>query len=219
MTPTQIFDLQPGESFVFGPQYGSFATMTKVGVNAGRMRKRCFEVTAVPGGSMVTRLPDEIEVPKRIGLAKQLLAIAPGSQAFFPLSQCSPFSLRTIASVINGTGERRLQVLIEQTPIPGTRVTSLDLAVGVADATGALINYAAGERTRKYPFATMAPGDSFTVPPGTTDITALRASVQYYRTRNPTRQYQVTRQKDSGFTVTCSERAGSHLVAPLGYPL
>jgi hypothetical protein len=211
MTPTQIFDLEPGESFVFGAQYGSLATMTKVGINAGRMRKRRFVVTAAPGGSMVTRLPDEVEVvkPKRIGLAQRLRDIAPGSQAFFPASQFSPLSLRTIASAINGTGERRFQVLIEQAPIPGTRVTSLDQSAPIADATGTPIDYSAGQRTRKYPFATMKPGDSFTVPTGTTDITALRGNVQYHRTRNPTLQYKITRNKDGGFTVTCAYRAGS----------
>ena len=107
-------------------------------------------------------------------------------------------------------------MVIETSPIHGTRVTSLDLAAGITDATGRPIDFSAGERMRKYPFATMSPGDSFTVPAGTTDITALRSNVQRYRERNPTLQYQITRNQDGGFTVTCSARMlGSRRVPPL----
>jgi hypothetical protein len=209
MTPTQIFDLEPGESFVFGSQYGSLATMTKVGINAGRMRKRRFVVTAAPGGSMVTRLPDEIEVPKpkRISLAQRLRAIAPGSEAFFPASEYSLDSIRATATRINRAGDRRLSTHFEMRPQHGARVKSLDISAGVADATGQVIDFEAGQRMRKFPFATMAPGDTFTVPAGATSITALRGNVQRYRTINPALQYQITRNEDGGFTVTCTARA------------
>jgi hypothetical protein len=218
MTPYKIFDLEIGESALFGPEYGGLERMTRLAGNIGRARRRRFEVTAAPGGSLVTRLTDKAEKPKRITLAQRLRDIAPGTKQFFAASQFNPVSLRATASGINKTGERRLQVSVETSPIHGTRVTSLDITNGITDATGTPINFAAGQRMRKYPFTTMAPGDSFTVPAGSTNITALRSSVQHYRTRNPTRQYQITRHDGGSFTVTCSERPGAQPV-PAMVPL
>jgi hypothetical protein len=208
MTPYKIFDLEVGQSLVFGPEYGDLTRMTKLAGNIGLARRRRFEVTAAPGGSLVTRLTDKDETPKpkRTTLAKRLLDIAPGSAQFFPASQFNPVSLRAIATAINKTGERRLTTSVETRPTPGTRITSLDLAAGITDATGTPINFAAGERMRKYPFATLAPGDSFTVPADKTTLSALRYSVQRYRTRVETLQYRITRNENGSFTVTCSPR-------------
>ena len=220
MIPFKIFDLQIGQSALFGPEYGDLATMTLHAGRIAQVRARRHAVEAAPGGTLVTRLTDKDEkapkVPKARPerpdkpptLAQRLLAIAPGTSEFILARERNPESLRTTASHINKRGERRLRVVVETSPLYGTRVTSLDLSEPVTDATGTAIDFAAGQRMRKYPFSTMGPGDSFTVPAGKTTIAALRGSVQYYRTRVVTLQYRITTNPDGSFTVKCSSRTG-----------
>ena len=158
------------------------------------------------GGSQVTRLDDKA-AGKPSTMTQRLLAVELDTTEFFPAKQFNPASLRTTASAINRAGQHRIKVIIETRPVHGSRVSRAELASGITDLTGAPIDFAAGQRMRKYPFATMEPGDTFTVPAGKTTISALRDSVQRYRARNLTRQYRITSNPDGRFTVACTVRA------------
>jgi hypothetical protein len=59
---------------------------------------------------------------------------------------------------------------------------------------------------RKYPFRTMKPGDSFTLPAGVSKVYLMRNYAQRYQARMPEVRFSVRKQEDGGILVECKAR-------------